>query len=165
MQTTIPLSPIFVFQPRGQCITLLLAALERIGESATKRETVQLINDQGWFDRQREDWRPYPSQKTSREPRWQTLIAWARKDSVLRDFMIDGEWDSWALSREGHRLWESARSEFESGRWPVPRGYLWSQKFKRNLCSTYQPSTIDANRPSSFYKDIGLERFIALFST
>jgi hypothetical protein len=165
MQTIIQLPPISVFQPRGQCITLLLAALNEIGGSATKRETVQFISDQEWFDRQPEDWKPYPSQKTSREPRWQTLIAWARKDSVLREFLIDGEWDSWALSREGRRLWASMRIKFESGEWPVARGYLWSPKFKRRLCFTYQPSTTDPERPPFFYRDIGLERFIASLST
>ena len=83
-----PLSPIKVLQPRGQCITLLLAALADLGGSLTKREVIKFIDENRWFAKQTDDWKPYPSQS---EPRWHTLIAWGRKDSVLRDIVLNNE--------------------------------------------------------------------------
>lgn len=157
-----PLSPISVFQPRGQCIVLLIAALKENGVTLTKREAVQWISEQRWFAIQPEDWKPYPSQTTTHEPRWKTLIAWARKDAVLRNFLLDHERDSWALSRQGHQLWDAILKRFCSGEWPVAKGYLWRHEFKCKLCPSYQPSANDARRPQHLYRDIfDIDRYFA----
>ena len=165
----IPFPPIPVFQPYGQRIILLLAALNDAGVSLSRREAVQSISEQGWFALDREDWAPYPSQQSSREPRWKTWIAWGRKDSVLRGLVTDFERDSWSLSRIGHERWDFWRSKFASGEWDVTRGFLWTAKFKRMLCPPYQPGPQDAVRPTNLYRDLGsssgniaeLEEFIA----
>ena len=148
-----PLSPISVFQPRDQCIVLLMAALKEHGVTATKQEAVQWISEHGWFALQPEDRKPYPSQTTTREPRRKTLIAWARKDAVLREFLLDYERDTWALSRQGHRLWDALLTRFCSGQWDVSKGYLWTPVFKQSLCPSYTPSATDAMRPKSIYED------------
>lgn len=148
-----PLSPITVFQPRGQCIALLLAALKDAGVSLSRREAVECISEHGWFAVQAEDWKPYPSQRTTREARWKTLIAWARKDAVLRDFVNDFERDSWSLSRHGHMLWDRMLSKFALHELDVSRGYIWTPAFKRRLCPDYTPSERDAQRPYSLYRD------------
>ena len=118
-----PLSPIKVLQPRGQCITLLLAALADLGGNLTKREVIKFIDENRWFAKQTDDWKPYPSQS---EPRWHTLIAWGRKDSVLRDIVLNNERDSWALSPNGRRVWASAMIKFSTNEWYISKGYLWS---------------------------------------
>src|ERR1039457_2540811 len=143
------LSPIHVFSARGQCVALLFSALHELGGSNTKREVISFIGERRWFAKQREDWKPYPTQT---EPRWHTLIAWGRKDSVIRDFVLNNERDSWALSHEGRRVWASALRKFATHDWQVSQGYLWSAIFKRYLCSDYQPSSVDATRPPNFYK-------------
>lgn len=144
--------PIEFFQPRGQCIILLIAALKDAGVSLSRREATDFIADHRWFDLQPEDWQPYPSQKTAREARWKTLIAWARKDAVLRDFVNDYEHNSWSLSRNGHRVWEGVSNKFTRGEVDVTQGYLWSPVFKRKLRPDYMPSEKDARRPCSLYR-------------
>jgi hypothetical protein len=153
-----PVSPIGILQPRGQCIILLIAALKDAGVSLSRREAVELIGANRWFALQAEDWKPYPSQKTLREARWKTLIAWARKDAVLRTFVNDFEHNSWSLSRNGHRLWEGLSKKLTLGEIDVSQGYLWSAVFKRKLCPGYLPSEKDARRPCSLYRD-SFERF------
>ena len=156
-----PIPSISIFQPRGQCIILLCAALRELRGSVTKQEAIECISDRKWFAIEPEDLKPYPSQQHTREPRWKTLIAWGRKDSVLRDFMLYHERNSWALSREGIRRWDLHRPKFASGEHDVRSGYLWSPTFKRYLCATYEPSPKDAPRPWRFYDDVvSLERLL-----
>lgn len=67
---------------------MLLAALNETRYILTRREATEFIRSKLWFAIQPEDRLPYPSQMfTSREPRWETVIAWARKDCVERDLM------------------------------------------------------------------------------
>ena len=70
---------------RPQLIVLILEALEQLGTFGSKQEVLQRIADEGWFARvDSEDNLPYPSQEElgRNEPRWKTLIAWARWDAV-----------------------------------------------------------------------------------
>lgn len=147
------LSPIGVFQPRGQCIILLITALKDAGVSLSRRETVEYIGDHRWFALQGEDWRPYPSQRRAGEARWKTLIAWARKNASLRNFVNDFERDSWSLSRNGHQLWGHISSRFNPGDLDVSQGYLWAPQYKQRLCPSYKPSEKDAKRPFCLYRD------------
>lgn len=147
------MSPIGLFQPRGQCITLLVAALKEAGVSLSRREAVEFIGDHRWFALQSEDWKPYPSQKSLGEARWKTLIAWARKDAALRNFVNDFEHNSWSLSRNGHRLWEGIINKLNQGELDVTLGYLWSPVFKQKMRPEYTPSEKDAQRPYSLYRD------------
>src|ERR1051325_4689207 len=84
------LPPLYYSSPRGQCATLLLAALHGLHvkdafDRVTRRQATDFIGRQHWFALTEEDYEPYPSQDAmTGEPRWRTLIAWARKDSVLR---------------------------------------------------------------------------------
>jgi len=151
-----PLPPIPVFQPYGQRIILLLAALKDAGVSLSRQEAVQHISEKGWFALQAEDRQPYPSQTqgSSHEARWKTWIAWGRKDAVLLGFVNDFERDAWSLTRKGHECWDHWRLNFESGAWEVSKGFLWSQKFKRMLCPAYEPTSQDAIRPPHLYRDV-----------
>ena len=148
-----PVSPIGVFQPRGQCIILVLAALKDRGVSLSRREAVDHIGNQRWFAMQDEDWKPYPSQKQSGEARWKTLIAWARKDAVLRNFVNDFERDSWSLSRDGRQLWAQIADRFKNRDLDVSRGYLWAPGFKQWLYPDYKWCVADIQRPHSLYRD------------
>ncbi len=158
------LSPLYIPSPRGQCAVLLMAALREIGGAIPKREAISFIHRQRWFDVQPDDQKPYPSSvATTREPRWHTLIAWARKDSVLRDLVSDHERDSWSLTRTGRDAFERFHSNSLAGKMTVSNCFLWTLVFKRYMYPPFAPSPKDAQRPDDFYRDLSMERIIAKY--
>ena len=84
---------------RGQCM-LMLVALNELRIAVQKQEAIAHIVSRRWFDVQLpDDNLPYPS-ALNREPRWHCLIAWARKDAVLREWMFNHqERDCWQITR------------------------------------------------------------------
>jgi hypothetical protein len=134
-----------VYGDRGQCMVMLLAALSELRAIRTKQEVLAYIQHHHWFDIQADDWNPYPSQT---EPKWHTMIAWARKDCVERGWMFDhDELDSWEATRSGLKLFEKYAPQFETAELDVSKCYLWSTVFKRRMCSRHQPSSRDLARP------------------
>jgi hypothetical protein len=119
-----------------------------------KHAAIQFITRRHWFDVHEEDSRPYPSQSEARgEPRWHNLIAWARKDSVLRDIVSDHARDEWGLTRHGRSTFEEDWSRCRSGLQPVQPCFLWSAEFKKFMYPEYVAGN-DAKRPRHFYRDI-----------
>ena len=151
------LSPLYYNKPRGQCAVLLLAAIRDLSAFGTKREAIGYISQMHWFAVQAQDLEPYRSQQwASREPRWHTLIAWARKDSVLRDLVSNEGRDMWGLTRNGRNAIDRCHERCRAGTWPVAPCFLWSVQFKRFLCPTYVPSEMDSKRPEPFYRGLGV---------
>jgi len=64
----------------------LLALLAEIRSIRSKQEALAHVQERQYLDIRPEDWQPYPSQS---EAKWHTLVAWARKDCVIREFMFD----------------------------------------------------------------------------
>src|SRR5947207_14735429 len=93
--------------PRGQLAVMLLAALRDFYlndglRNVTKRQAIDFIGRKHWFALEDEDSEPYPSQRfVTGEPRWHTLVAWARKDSVLRELISNESRDAWGITRRG----------------------------------------------------------------
>ena len=149
------LSKIYYFQPRGQCAVLLLRALLDLGNSGSKRDVLRHISENHWFTIQDEDREPYPSNKlTGGEPRWQTLIAWARKDFVLRDLVGDEARDLWSLTRNGRTVIDRIPENFRKGEFDVRLCFLWSPIFKSLMDPGYKQTDQDARRPYHFYRDL-----------
>jgi hypothetical protein len=151
--------PLYYTSPRGQCAVMLLATLyemytkKSIGQ-VSKREAIRFISDKHWFDIHDEDLDPYQSQnQLSGEPRWHTLIAWARKDGVIRDFIAYEARDTWGMTRLGRDLFERFQQRCTTGAKPVAPCFLWSVRFKRYMDPNFQPGPTDKNRPSFFYRD------------
>ena len=70
---------------RGQCMIMLVVALSELRVTVSKQEAIAHIASKHWFDVQLpDDNLPYPS-AIYREPRWHCLIAWSRKDAVIRE--------------------------------------------------------------------------------
>jgi len=139
------LPPIKILSERGQCMFVLLTVLAEMHSIRSKQEALAYVQQHHLLDIQPEDWQPYPSQS---EPKWHTIIAWARKECVMRDFMFDhDEKDSWEITRSGIEVVEKFRSRFSDGTLDVRRCYLWSIAFKKQICPTYVPSDQDAKRP------------------
>jgi hypothetical protein len=127
---------------------MLLATLHEMRAIRAKQEALAHIQAHHYFDILPEDWDPYPTQT---EPRWHTMIAWARKDSVVRELMFDhDENDHWEITRKGLDQFERFRSRFGSGELTVRRCYLWSPTFKRLMYPDYQPSEQDWKRPTDY---------------
>lgn len=153
-----PLSPIYYTSARGQCAVMLMAALfemytkDAIGQPS-KREVIRYIAARRWFDIHDEDREPYKSQnQLTGEPRWHTLIAWARKDALIRDFVTYEARDAWGMTRRGRDLIERFRQQCVSGEKPVAPCFLWSVQFKKYLDPNYQPGPTDKKRPRHLYR-------------
>src|SRR5262245_4003746 len=131
------LSPLYYTSPRGQLAIMLLAALRDLYlndglRNVTKRQAIDYIARMHWFALEDGDQEPYPSQRLlTGEPRWHTLIAWARKDSVLRDLISYEQRDAWGLTRPGRETFERFHKTCQNGVRPVSPCFLWSADFKR----------------------------------
>lgn len=171
------LPPLYYQSPRGQCAVMLLAALRDLylneGRGAvTKRLAIGYIGRRRWFDMEPEDFKPYPSQRWQSgggEPRWHTLVAWARKDAVIRDMVSYNGWNMWGLTHNGRTVIDRFHEFCKTGKRPVTPCFLWSGDFKRLMYPAYMPSSKDSKRPRWFYRDLPsewhheLEEFDELF--
>src|SRR4051812_7709424 len=154
-----PLPRLYYTSPRGQCALMLLAALRDLyvydaRSAVTKREAISYMARKHWFALQDEDREPYRSQQfTTREPRWHTLIAWARKDAVIADYVSYEARDAWGLTRLGRDVMDSSQRRCQNGQWVVSSCFLWSATFKSFMCPQYTPGPDDKARPNYFYRD------------
>lgn len=148
------LPPLYYSKPRGQCAVILLAALKKCG-SISKEEAIHYIADMRWFNLEPADQEPYPSQRWQNpEPRWHTLIAWARKDSALRDLVSNLARNTWALTHAGRSSIDLLHDLCRDGKLPVAPCFLWSLQFKKFMCPDYGPGPDEAKRPAFFYRDL-----------
>lgn len=139
------------FKNRGQGMVLVMQALDELGGSNTKQDVIDYINRSGYYDVTKHDLPPYKNQN---EPKYHTLLAWARKDCVLRDAILNNERDAWALSRIGRSKLENIRRRFANGEWDVRRCYLWTPIFKKKFFPAYVPSEDDAKRPEDVWEEL-----------
>ena len=120
----------------------------------TRSEATDFVRRKQWFAIQQEDWLPYPSQKyTSHEPRWMTVLAWARKDCVERALMPKQPRNEWQPTHEGLDLYAAAMRGGREHVLDVRRCFLWSPHFKVHIDPDYQPSPHDVKRPDDLYED------------
>src|SRR4051812_33998968 len=113
---------------------MLLVALSELRITVSKREAIGHISSKHWFDVQLpDDNLPYPS-ALNREPRWHCLIAWSRKDAVIREWMFDHqERDAWGITRDGMYRVSDWTAFFRDGKWDASRCFLWTPNFKRRI--------------------------------
>jgi len=151
-ENKIDISPRITYhKDRGQELMLVMHALADLSGENPKDAVILHIRNMGWFDWRKEDLKPYKNQS---EPRFHTLLAWARKDGVVRDWILHNQRDAWALSRDGRTVFEKALKRFSEQSWDVRKCYLFTQKFKRLLDPQYKPSEQDATRPLSLGDEI-----------
>jgi hypothetical protein len=135
---------------RGQELILVLAALWELGARNSKRETIFFINSSGWFDVSRHD---LPAYVGCNEPKYHTLLAWARKDGTIKEWIFDEERDSWGITRDGRRILEKSKENFQK-EWKVSECYLWTPKFKKIMDASYVPSDADRKHPEDELEDL-----------
>ncbi|MEI9893217.1 MAG: hypothetical protein WDN28_04760 [Chthoniobacter sp.] len=134
---------------------MLVVALSELRVTVRKQEAIAYIASKKWFDIQLpDDNEPYPSVPT-REPRWHCLVAWSRKDAVIREWMFDHqERDAWCITRIGLHLVSDWRVNFRDGMWNASKCFLWTPEFKRKMFPPWVPSPDDSKRPRFLYEDI-----------
>jgi hypothetical protein len=142
------------YRPRWQAIVMLFAVLNQFRGGITKTDAISHIREKDWFDIQPEDKIPYPSNKyTSKEPRWITSVAWARKDAVERGLMHRGARNDWDLTAQGLNTFTAIRKACCDGGLDPSRCYLWSRNFKQYMNPDYQASAAETRRPKNLYED------------
>jgi hypothetical protein len=141
---------IHLYSNRGQGVLLVLHALQELGGSNTKAEVIGKISSCHWYDVSRHDLPPYEGKE---EPKYHTLLAWARKDCYEREWMLRAGWNDWSISRDGRSVLEDVIQRFRSRRLDVSRCYLWTASFKKMLDPAYVPSNGDAIRPEEVSDD------------
>src|SRR5579862_9752936 len=95
-------TPMTIYSNRGQGVFLVLYALWELRGACTKREVLAFIQDGELYEITRHDLPPYEHQS---EPRYHTLLAWARKDCLLSDWLINTpERDAWQIARAGREI-------------------------------------------------------------
>jgi len=132
------------YSNRGQGVILVLYALRELAGACTKQEVLRFISAAGFYDITRHDLPPYENQN---EPRYHTLLAWARKDALINGWVVDtDERDAWQLSRVGRRVLERTSERYKTGELNVRKCYLWRPKFKKLMDPAYEPSPQDSVR-------------------
>jgi hypothetical protein len=140
-----------VYSNRGQGVFLVLYSLRELGGVCAKREVLWFIQDADLYEITRHDLPPYNNQN---EPRYHTLLAWARKDALMMGWLVDTkEKDAWQLSRDGRDVLDRATARYRRHELRVCECYLWTPKFKRQIDSTYEPSAADRVRPEDALVD------------
>ena len=134
---------------RGQGIVLVLHSLRELGGVRSKQDVLSFIQDADLYEITRHDLPPYPGQN---EARYHTLLAWARKDALIAEWLIDtSERDEWQLSRAGRDFLERTVGRYRGGDLKVYMCYLWTHKFKKLIDPSYQPSADDRVRPEEIF--------------
>jgi hypothetical protein len=134
-----------VYSNRGQGVFLVLYSLCELGGACAKQEVLRFIQDADLYEITRHDLPPYDNQN---EPRYHTLLAWARKDALEMNWLVNtNERDAWQLSREGRNTLDRTAQRFSQNSLSVRMCYLWTQKFKKQIDPNYEPSSEDRVRP------------------
>ena len=136
----------------GQMAIILAATLARLQHGPTRQECFDLIKSNRWLDLHPEDLRPYPSSMTH-EPRWQTLLSWARGNLAKAGLIDRAVKNSWTPTRECLNTFVVMRGAFREHILDVRQCYLWSPTFKKLIDPNCSPSEADAPRPEYLYED------------
>ena len=147
-------APMHIYSSRGQCVILILYALRELGSQHSKKEVLRFIQDARLYQVIPDyDLPPYANKN---EARYQTLLAWARKDAFETDWLVQtDERDAWQISRLGRAVLEKNLQRFlTGGDLDVRKCYLWTPKFKKLVHPSYEPSNEDAERPEEVLANI-----------
>jgi len=148
----------------GQFVLLLLRAIRTMWDNERlhkepfqpeRQEVFKFIQKEHYLELQQEDWKPFPSAELNggKEPRWQTVISWARDHSVKLGYLKKKETGIWWPTKLGLNCPINARKLFESGEWYVGEAPWWSPTLKSLFDPTYRLSPSDVPRPQIVYKD------------
>ena len=136
---------------RGQELILVLYALWKLGARNSKQETIGFISGNGLFNVTSHD---LPAYVGKSEPKYHTLLAWARKDGTIKEWIFDDDWNSWGITRHGRDVLDAAMRKLSNHDWDVRECYNWSPKFKKVIDPTYEPSERDRKHPKDAEEEL-----------
>lgn len=138
--------------PQGMCVMTLLMVLRQYRGPRTKADVIDAIKLEGWFDLLPEDLRRYP-QGNSNEPRWVTLVCWARNLCADHGLISRDQRDAWESTTEGKNQAVKISQHFRENIADLRKCWWWKPEKKRELNPGYTPSSGDALRPPYVYED------------
>lgn len=139
------------YSNRGQGVFLVLHALRELGGACSKQEVLDLLQRRELYEITRHD---LPAYEGKGEPKYHTLLAWARKDALIAGWLEDTrERDAWQLSRDGRAKLEHVVARYRSGELKVSECYLWTPRFKKEVDPNYAPSPADRVRPEELFAE------------
>ena len=145
---------VYPYSIAGQCIVALLHALEQLGSSHSKQDSLAYLRSHHYFAFEPVDFKSYPSDEGTSESRWSRLVAFARDVCVKRGWMFhDDQPDCWQITRDGRNVLARTLSKYRSGALDASRCYFWSPEFKRLVSPTYNAEAKQTKRPSDLYRD------------
>ena len=132
-------------------ICLLYVLDEMPSRPARKQEVIEYIRQRRYLDIRPEDLESYVTQT---EPRWNTDIAFRRKDGVEKELLFNNQRDCWELTRLGVECLQKVKNGFLTKKYDVKECYLWTKYLKKAFDPSYVPSSADKMRPSDILKEI-----------
>jgi hypothetical protein len=127
------------------CLLFVLGEIPSL--PARKQEVIEYIRQRRYLDIRPEDLESYVTQI---EPRWNTDIAFRRKDGVEWGLLFNNQRDSWELTRDGVEILEKVKKDCIAKKYDVRECYLWTKQLKKALDPSYEPSSADKSRPHKF---------------
>ncbi len=127
------------------CLLFVLDEMPR--RPARKQEVIEYIRQRHYLDIRSEDLKSYVTQT---EPRWNTDIAYGRKDGVEHELLFNNQRDCWELTRDGIDVLKKVKKMCTMKEYDVRECYLWTKEMKKALDASYEPSLADKPRPKKF---------------
>ena len=129
-----------------QCIYLLLYALRPLINGATKETVLAKIEDERLLSLTDDDYEPYPSawERGSHEPRWMTLIAYARDHAKNFGLIANEQVEALCRKAPTHDV-------------DVTKCFLWSPRLKALLDPSFREELPQARGPASIYETESVE--------
>ena len=124
------------------CLLFVLEEMPR--RPARKQEVIEYIRQRHYLNIGPEDLESYVTQT---EPRWNTDLAFRRKDGVEMGLLFNNQRDSWELIRDGIKMLERVKKACVTNEYDVRKCDLWTKQLKKALDPSYEPSPADKRRP------------------
>lgn len=137
-----------VYTTIGQVAILLALALRELPHGPARQECLDFIYTKRWLNIQTADIRPYPS---ASEPRWHTMMSWARESLATKDLVDRSIKDCWRSTKDGVNAAVLIRQQFSEAVLDVRRCYMWTAAFKLFMHPAYISSEHDTPRPALVY--------------
>ncbi|MEO2044236.1 MAG: hypothetical protein ABGX43_06510 [Nitrospinaceae bacterium] len=146
-----------IYTKRRQEKLLVLYALDEIGHDCSKMQAIRFIGRHQLLDINNDDEVPYKSKEFDPYPecRWETDMAYARKDLVGDGFMENHALrDHWCISLRGKQLLDKVKRLSTHKHYDVRQCYRWTSKCKKIFDPSYNPSSADTARPGEEVYDV-----------
>ena len=134
-----------LYSKQIQRLFCLLFVLEEMpARGVRKQQVIEYIQRRHYLDIQPSVVESYITQT---EPRWNTDIAFRRKDGVEWGLLFNNQRDCWDLTRHGIELFKIVKMACAAKKYDVRECYLWTKQLKKALDPSYEPSSADKPRP------------------